>query len=357
VLRGVDITVPEGSFTAILGPSGSGKTTLLRVLAGFERGDQGVVTIGEQVVDGPGFHVPAEQRHVGYVSQEGSLFPHLNVEANVGFGLPRQERRGARVTDLLDALGLAGLGGRYPHQLSGGQQQRVALARALAISPRVVLLDEPFASLDAALRSSVRSDVRRVLRDSGATAILVTHDQDEALSSADQVAVVRDGAIVQVGSPKELYDHPQDPDVSRFIGAGNLVAGQRDGSRVHTPFGVLALREHPSRAVQRSGSTGPVVVLIRPEQLTVELLGAQKELDQKNPPGVSARVVESAFHGHDTVLYVHADALGSRFLVRGDSRLALPPGTEVVLRVRGSVLAWPAGFEASSLHQHSSVER
>src|SRR5580704_9592425 len=173
VLTGLDLDVPAGSFTAILGPSGSGKTTLLRLLAGFDRPDAGSIVIGDRVVDGPGTgHVPPDRRQIGYVPQEGALFPHLSVAA---------------------AVGLTGMGGRYPHQLSGGQQQRVALARALAIKPEVVLLDEPFASLDAHMRASVRADVQRICRAAGTTAILVTHDQDEALSMADRIAVLRDG--------------------------------------------------------------------------------------------------------------------------------------------------------------------
>jgi len=175
--------VPAGSLTAILGPSGSGKTTLLRVLAGFERADGGTVRIGSMVVDGPNSQVPPEKRRIGYVPQEGSLFPHLTVTDNVGFGLPPRQRRGPRTSELLETVGLAGLGKRYPHQLSGGQQQRVALARALAIEPAVVLLDEPFASLDTHLRASVRADVQRIFRALGTTAVLVTHDQSEALRS------------------------------------------------------------------------------------------------------------------------------------------------------------------------------
>src|SRR5450755_4938467 len=164
VLTGLDLTIPPGSLTAILGPSGSGKTTLLRILAGFDQADAGSVTIGGTTVDGPGVHVPPERRRIGYVPQEGSLFPHLTVAANVGFGLPRPQRRGPLIAELLEAVGLSGLGPRYPHQLSGGQQQRVALARALAIRPKIVLLDEPFASLDAHLRASIRADVQRIFR-------------------------------------------------------------------------------------------------------------------------------------------------------------------------------------------------
>jgi iron(III) transport system ATP-binding protein len=226
VLTGLDLTVPAGSLTAILGPSGSGKTTLLRLLAGFDQADAGTVQIGGTIVDGPGGHVPPERRRIGYVPQEGSLFPHLTVAANVGFGLPARERRGPRVAGLLEAVGLAGLGKRYPHQLSGGQQQRVALARALAIEPALVLLDEPFASLDAHLRASVRADVQAIFRAAGTTAILVTHDQDEALSMADRVAVLRGGQIAQCAAPQDLYIRPADPQLARFIGEANLLDGE-----------------------------------------------------------------------------------------------------------------------------------
>src|SRR5581483_7713064 len=197
VLTGLSVTVREGSFTAILGGSGSGKTTLLRVIAGFERVDAGVVRIGGQVVDDGRTRVPPQRRRIGYVPQDGALFPHLTVLGNVTFGLRREQRGDGRVERTLEMVGIQSLGQRYPHQLSGGQQQRVALARALVIEPAVVLLDEPFSSLDASLRASVRSEVRDVLREACTTTILVTHDQDEALSLADHVAVLRDGVIVQ----------------------------------------------------------------------------------------------------------------------------------------------------------------
>jgi len=218
VLSGLDLEVRAGSLTAILGPSGSGKTTLLRLLAGFERADAGAISIGDGLVDGPGVDVPPERRRIGYVPQEGSLFPHLTVAANVGFGLSARERRGGRVASMLELVGLGGLGRRYPHQLSGGQQQRVALARALTIEPAVVLLDEPFASLDAHLRASVRADVQEIFRRAGTTAVLVTHDQDEALSTADRVAALRDGKIAQCAPPEDLYRRPADPSLARFAG-------------------------------------------------------------------------------------------------------------------------------------------
>jgi iron(III) transport system ATP-binding protein len=350
VLTGVDLTIPAGSLTAILGPSGSGKTTLLRILAGFDQADAGTVRIGDTMVDGPGTHVPPERRRIGYVPQEGSLFPHLAVAANVGFGLPARERRGPRIDALLESVGLAGLGKRYPHQLSGGQQQRVALARALAVEPTVVLLDEPFASLDAHLRASVRADVQEIFRAAGTTAILVTHDQDEALSMADRVAVLRHGQIAQVAAPQDLYIRPADPQLAGFIGKANLLDGQvgatelRSGG-VRTIFGELELE--PGSGLE----PGPVTVLVRPEQLEVseqpatDGSGANGSADGRGADGsVAGRVVACHYYGHDAVLRVRPTDPGSapEIIVRTAGGPQLPPGTAVLLRAKGPVLAWPS---------------
>jgi iron(III) transport system ATP-binding protein len=327
VLTGVDLEVPAGSLTAILGPSGSGKTTLLRLMAGFERADAGAIRIGDAVVDGPGVYVAPERRRIGYVPQEGSLFPHLTVQANVGFGLPARERRGGQAARLLEMVGLGGLGKRYPHELSGGQQQRVALARALAIEPAVVLLDEPFASLDAHLRASVRADVQEIFRRAGTTAILVTHDQDEALSTADRVAALRDGKIAQYAAPEELYARPADADLAGFIGDANLIEGVLSGGVVKTRLGCLPLDD---------GGTvraGQVTVLVRPEQIELE----------PGEEGVPGRVTSYRYHGHDAVLHVQPtdDAAGQQITVRVVGGPHLPPGSPVTLRVRGPVLVWP----------------
>jgi iron(III) transport system ATP-binding protein len=328
VLTGVDLEVPAGSLTAILGPSGSGKTTLLRLMAGFERADAGTITIGGAVVDGPGAYVPPERRRIGYVPQEGSLFPHLTVEANVGFGLPARERRGGKAASLLELVGLGGLGPRYPHQLSGGQQQRVALARALAIEPAVVLLDEPFASLDAQLRASVRADVQEIFRRAGTTAILVTHDQDEALSTADRVAALRDGKIAQYATPEELYARPADAGLAGFIGDANLLEGVVSGGLVKTRLGCLPLDDGVTARVR----AGQVTVLVRPEQIELE----------PGEDGVPGRVTSYRYHGHDAVLHVQPadDAAGQQIIVRVVGGPHLPPGSPVTLRVRGPVLAW-----------------
>ena len=251
VLRGVDLEVPKGSITAILGSSGSGKTTMLRLLAGFERPDGGTITIDGTLVDGPNCHLAPGVRRVGYVPQEGCLFPHLDVRANVGFGLAKAKRR-HRVAELLEMTGLEKLGGRYPHQLSGGEQQRVALARALAPDPSLVLLDEPFSSLDASLRTSVRLDVARILGHAGTTTVIVTHDQDEALSMADQVAILRDGTVAQASAPQDLYIRPADARLAQFVGDANLLAGTVRAGCVDTAFGALHLVDGSLRLVDGS---------------------------------------------------------------------------------------------------------
>jgi iron(III) transport system ATP-binding protein len=226
-------------------------------------------------------------------------------------------------------VGLAGLEHRYPHELSGGQQQRVALARALAIEPQIVLMDEPFSSLDPAMRAAVRADVRTILRSAGVTSVLVTHDQDEALSLADHVAVLRDGRIAQFGRPQDLYEHPVDARMAGFLGEANLVPGVADGRTAQTLFGPVRLRA--GLAVETAG--GSVIVLIRPEQILASCNGG---------PGVPATVVECEYHGHDTVLTVSPDASNPSIPLRArtDGLDPIAPGTAVVLTVRGEVLAW-----------------
>jgi iron(III) transport system ATP-binding protein len=341
VLTGLDLEVPAGAFAAILGPSGSGKTTLLRLLAGFEQADAGSIMIGDRVVDGPGTHVPPERRQIGYVPQEGALFPHLSVAANVGFGLPPRERRGPRTAELLESVGLAGLGRRYPHQLSGGQQQRVALARALAIRPEVVLLDEPFASLDAHMRASVRADVQQICLAAGITALLVTHDQDEALSMADRVAVLRDGRIVQYAEPQDLYTRPADPALARFIGDANLVEGRLVEAGgpgfVLTMLGRLPVE--PSSPAATSAS-GLVTVLIRPEQL--EITAGHPPAGDSADGCLAGHVVACEYYGHDAVVRVQPDdaTRGQTVIVRTSGGPQLPPGAQVFVRARGPVVAW-----------------
>lgn len=334
VLRGVDLEVPKGSITAILGPSGSGKTTLLRLLAGFERPDGGTISIDGTTVDGRNCHLAPGVRRVGYVPQEGCLFPHLDVRANVGFGLAKAQRR-HRVAELLEMTGLAKLGGRYPHQLSGGEQQRVALARALAPDPSLVLLDEPFSSLDASLRTSVRLDVARILNHAGTTTVIVTHDQDEALSMADQVAILRDGLVAQASAPEDLYTRPADARLAQFVGDANLLGGTVRAGCVETPFGPLGLVDGSSLFADGTS----VVVLVRPEQIhlvTGEALGDGLAL-----PGL---VLQCDYHGHDTIVAVDAGEAGlpATINVRCMGPATVAPGATVMMQARGAVTAWAA---------------
>src|SRR3954453_9039636 len=261
VLSGVDLHVPSGSFTALLGPSGCGKTTLLRLIAGFDDPDSGTIAVDDTVVAGAGGSIPARRRGIGFVPQEGGLFPHLSVAGNVTFGLPRRERRDdGRVRGLLALVGLdPALAPRQPHQLSGGQQQRVALARALAPRPSLVLLDEPFSSLDAALREDTRLAVAEALRARGAPAVLVTHDQAEALSMADQVAVMRGGRLVQLADPRTLYRPPTDLDVATFVGEAVVLDAAISTGCARCALGAVA--------VDPATPDAPPPIPLRPEHL------------------------------------------------------------------------------------------
>jgi iron(III) transport system ATP-binding protein len=329
VLRGVDLLVPHGSFTAILGASGSGKTTLLRIVAGFERADDGQLRLGDDVVDDARQRfVPSERRRIGYVPQEGALFPHLSVGRNVAFGLPRGPDRRSRVDELLELVGLSGYRRRYPHQLSGGQQQRVAVARALAIEPEIVLLDEPFSSLDAAMRASVRSEVLGVLREAGTTSILVTHDQDEALSMADQVAVLRQGVIAQLDTPTALYGRPGDVELAQFLGESNVLDGEVHDGTATTALGPLQVDRWNGPA-----GGGPAQVMVRPEQI---------RLEQPASGGVSGTVESYEYYGHDAVVRVRPEADGlPNLVVRVTGGVPFEPGHRVGLSVFGAVVVWP----------------
>jgi iron(III) transport system ATP-binding protein len=324
-LSGVDLSVPSGVLAAVLGPSGCGKTTLLRCVAGFERLDAGEVAVGDRRVAGPGSHLPPERRRVAIVPQEGALFPHLSVAGNVAYGLGRAARRSGRVGEVLALVGLAGFGDRMPHQLSGGQQQRVAVARALAPRPPLVLLDEPFSALDAGLRAEVRRDVREALRADGATAVLVTHDQGEALSMADQVAVMREGRIVQTGTPAQVYGEPADAWVADFVGEAALLSGTVHNGVVTTPLGELTTAGAPA---------GIATVLVRPEQVEV--------LPVPDPGSVPATVARKDFFGHDALLALRLDdGVHVSARVFDAEAHALAAGQRVGLRVRGPVLTFP----------------
>lgn len=323
VLCAVALEVPRGQVVSLLGPSGCGKTTLIRLVTGFETPDSGTITLAGRIVAGQGVNVPPESRRVGIVPQEGALFGHLDVAANIGFGLHRGGRTPAgraRVAHLLDVVGLAGLGARRPDQLSGGQQQRVAVARALAPQPELICLDEPFSALDAGLRSSVRDAVLSALRGEAATVVLVTHDQDEALSLSDTIAVMLEGRIAQVGTPHEVYTRPRTAAVAGFIGDAILLPGRAHGEWVDCELGALAL----ARECQ-----GPTTVMLRPEQLRVgpDLAGTL----------TSAQVTSIDFHGHDALVRM-ATPQGLALLARLGPGWLPHPGDEVGVQVDGQ--AW-----------------
>jgi iron(III) transport system ATP-binding protein len=293
----LNLEIERGELMAVLGPSGCGKTTLLRVIAGFEQPDAGCVVVSDEVVAGPGRTIPPEKRRVGMVFQDYALFPHLSVEGNVAFGLsnrPREERD-ALTRRTLELVGLQHKARTNVHELSGGERQRVALARALAPEPELVLLDEPFSSLDATLRGGLRREVELILRDAEATALLVTHDQEEALSLADRVAVMRDGQIVQVGPPVEVYGEPATRWAAQFVGEVNVLSGVARGGGVETELGVFDLR---------APANGSVQVAVRPEQLELRADG-----------NGNAEVVAREFRGHD-VLYRLRHEGGKTLLVQ-----------------------------------------
>ncbi|GAA2006919.1 ABC transporter ATP-binding protein [Nocardioides kribbensis] len=326
VVHDLDLTVTDG-VTAILGPSGCGKTTLLRTVAGFVTPRTGTVTVAGRPVVADRTAVAPRHRRLGYVPQEGGLFPHLDVAANVVFGLPRSQRRAARATvaSLLELVDLPDtLADRYPHELSGGQQQRVALARALAPRPSMVLLDEPFSSLDAGLREETGRAVVRALRRRGAAALLVTHDQGEALSLADQVAVMHSGRLLQVGRPAAVYLSPADERVADFVGLSvfldGTVAGSAPGA-VRCALGEIGLRS-PAPA-------GPVRVAVRAEQ--VQVTSAER--------GVAAEVLDTSFFGHDATVRVRL-ATGELVVARTPAGVVPLPGERVGVVVTGDVVAF-----------------
>lgn len=272
VLRGISLTVESGLFGAILGPSGCGKTTLLRTIAGLERPKSGELRIGNRMLSTHSIYLAPEKRNIGWVPQDAALFPHLTVAENIGFGLAhsakgvRKAARGDRVSELLELVGLTSLRDRMPAQLSGGQAQRVALARALANKPSLVLLDEPFAGLDPVLRADLRAEVRDILRQQDTTSLLVTHDQEEALSLADTIAVMRNGVIEQAGTPHEVYTRPVSLWCAEFMGDANVLSGSIRGEAVMTELGELPLHwmhaEPPADGQQ-------VAVMLRPELITL----------------------------------------------------------------------------------------
>ena len=324
VLSDISLELESKQLLAVLGASGAGKSTLMRLIAGFDSVGAGSIVLDGETLSDTSKTVAPEKRSIGIVPQDSALFPHLNVSQNIGFGLSglSKEAKAERVGELLRLIRMEEFASRMPQELSGGQVQRVALARALAPKPKLVLLDEPFSALDAELRGQLREEVRQVLRAEGATAVLVTHDQEEALSLADRVAVLREGKIIQVGSPSEIYNSPADVGIATFLGESVLVDGKVSGGKILTDLGSLSALNNVAE-----GATG--VVAIRSENFYL----------QPNPTGDS-EVVGRVFFGHDALVEVQTPKL--RIRARSNGPFAPEVGMRVTVWVRGAVNFYPS---------------
>lgn len=336
-LKEVSIEVATGEMLAVLGPSGCGKTTLLRSIAGFETADSGQIMLGGKIVFGDGIDLKPEKRKIGYVAQEGALFPHLTVEQNIAFGLSRKEKGNGRIAEMLELVGMPGYENRMPQELSGGQQQRIALARALAPSPTLVLLDEPFSALDAGLRASLREDVKKALKATGATAVLVTHDQEEAFSMADVIAVMREGKCIQTSDPVSLYKYPADLDVATFVGDATILQAKVCGGYVHCPLGELAAMKCCTRECENAS------VMIRPEQF---IIGDATD-------NIRGEVVRTTFYGHDSIVHLRLDPEfgGNEIQIRIMGTHKYESGERVGLKIDGEVMTYPIIQEVLSNQQ------
>ena len=321
IVKNVSFSVHTDEIFALLGPSGCGKTTTLRLIAGFETADTGKISMAERTLADSNTHVPPESRGIGFVFQDYALFPHKNVLDNVAFGLRKvpKKKRQERAFEVLEMVGLTNLQSRLPHHLSGGEQQRVALARAIIARPKLLLLDEPFSSLDPGLRQSTREEVRSLLKAEGISAVLVTHAQEEALSFAERLGVMKEGTLEQIGTPETVYRHPQTAYVADFLGQTNFIrADIRDGI-AETPFG---------RVKVESTESGNALLSIRPECLIMMAPDAQSGTK-------SGRVVGQAFKGHDFTYQVEMN--GQQYFVQTDYRCPFQIGDTVVLKAELAV--------------------
>ncbi len=327
-VENVSLAMEEGEIMALLGPSGCGKTTTLRMIAGLEQPDRGAVYLHENNITA----LPPERRQIGLVFQDYALFPHLNVRDNVVFALWRERSKSARrkqALELLETVGMASYAKRMPHELSGGQQQRVALMRALAAAPRLLLMDEPFSNLDAALRQSTRAEIQALLRQKNMSCILVTHDQEEAMSFADRIALMKGGRIEQTGTPEDVYGRPRTSFAARFLGRTNLIPGIASGGMADTPIGTIPICP---------AASGPVMLSLRPEHLEMQCAGC-------NDP--AATLVRREFKGHDMTHWVR---LGDMQLqVDTDFTCMFKPGSRVCLKTRQPAVVLEEMEDNSSL--------
>ncbi|MDI6401750.1 ABC transporter ATP-binding protein [Balneolaceae bacterium ANBcel3] len=316
VVDRISFSINRHEIFALLGPSGCGKTTTLRLIAGFEHPDEGEIRLNQRTLNADQQFVEPEDRGIGFVFQDYALFPHLPVIRNVMFGLKKSDRklRRKKAEEVLCMMGLRDFMDRRPYELSGGQQQRVALARAIAPTPELILLDEPFSNLDAVLRQSTRAEVRSLLKKAGMSALLVTHDQEEALSFADRIAVMNQGKIEQTGTPEEVYYRPRTRFVAQFLGTTNLISAEAIGATALTEFGRVNL-DRPA--------SGQVTLSIRPEHLTIEAY--QKSHDVH--PG---KITSKDFKGHDITYRVLVRA--KEYLVHTDNRLTFQAGDRVIVK-------------------------
>ena len=325
IVKNISFSVHTGEIFALLGPSGCGKTTTLRLIAGFEQADTGTIAMAERTLADSDTHVPPESRGIGFVFQDYALFPHKNVLENVAFGLRKvpKKTRQARAFEVLDMVGMTHLQSRLPHHLSGGEQQRVALARAIIARPKLLLLDEPFSSLDPGLRQSTREEVRSLLKAEGISAVLVTHAQEEALSFAERLGVMKEGTLEQIGTPETVYRHPKTAYVADFLGQTNFIRAHIEDGIAETPFG---------RVKVEGTESGNALLSIRPECLIMMASDAQSDTQ-------SGRVVGQAFKGHDFTYQVEMD--GKQYFVQTDYQCPFQIGDTVLLKAESAVAVTP----------------
>ncbi|MBV0891374.1 ABC transporter ATP-binding protein [Paracoccus sp. Z118] len=321
VLADISLAIPPGRITCLLGESGCGKSTLLRIIAGVDRPDSGSIRMNGAEIVGPGRFVEPESRMIGFMFQDYALFPHLSVAENLAFGLRHLSRadQRRRVAEVVERIGLGHLIDRYPHSLSGGEQQRVALARALAPRPAILLMDEPFSNLDQGLRERVRRETLDTLRRMGTTAIIVTHDPQEALAVGDLIVLMRAGRIEQVGTPFEIYDRPTSPYAAEFMGPCNRLTGLWREGRIETPIGTF-----PARLDLPEGTLA--LACIRPQALSIGPDG----------DGISARVVAKTFIGESEQIDVMVHPLGETLRMHSHVRIPMEIGEKVSLQLNGA---------------------